>query len=295
MISRKNAGRGASGLAVALMAFGPIIIKVSDLAEFRFIFWRLVIASVAYVVVLHLRGLRLTWSAIRDSFLGGLFFVLQIAFFFLAIRRTSATHATIVMALQPVVLLTVARTQFGERPRPSFYVWSLVAILGVLLTISEQDPGSEATFGGDALALIGMLFLCGYFTVSKRARDRLDIVTYQTCLTLIALLLVTPMVLISGHGLAPPGINDLWPVLAMAAIPGTGHFFLNYAHAHVDLSEIGLINVLFNVLVPLYAWWFINESITGLTGLGVGIAVGAVAMLLTRPANDSVAWDLDPH
>ena len=123
---------------MALMAFGPIIIKVSDLAEFRFIFWRLVIASVAYVVVLHLRGLRLTWSAIRDSFLGGLFFVLQIAFFFLAIRRTSATHATIVMALQPVVLVTVARTQFGERPRPSFYVWSLVAILGVLLTISEH-------------------------------------------------------------------------------------------------------------------------------------------------------------
>lgn len=288
MISRTTLGRGASVLSVVLMAFGPIIIKVSDLAEFRFIFWRLVVGSLVYVMVLRLRGIRLTWSAIRDSFLGGLFFVLQIAFFFLAIRRTSATHATIVMALQPVVLLTVARTQFGERPRPSFYVWSAVIILGVGLTISEQDSGSEATVGGDVLALIGMLFLCGYFVASKRVRNRLDSVAYQTCLTLIALVLVTPMALISQHGLAPPEIDEWWPVIAMAMVPGTGHLLLNYAHAHVDLSEIGLINVLFNVLVPLYAWWFISESITGLTGLGVGIAVGAVAILVTRPANDSV-------
>ena len=97
------------------------------------------------------------------------------------------------------------------------------------------------------------------------------------------------MALISGHGLAPPGIAEWWLVIAMAVIPGTGHLLLNYAHAHVELSEIGLINVLFNVLVPIYAWWLISESITGLTGLGVAIAVGAVAILLTRPTNDSGA------
>ena len=142
---------------------------------------------------------------------------------------------------------------------------------------------------GDVLALIGMLLLCGYFVVSKRVRKRLDSATYQTCLTLAALVLVTPMALISGHGLAPPGIAEWWLVIAMAVIPGTGHLLLNYAHAHVELSEIGLINVLFNVLVPIYAWWLISESITGLTGLGVAIAVGAVAILLTRPANGSGA------
>ena len=71
----------------------------------------------------------------------------------------------------------------------------------------------------------------------------------------------------------------------MALIPGTGHILLNYAHAHVNLSEIGLINVLFNVLVPLYAWWFIDESISRLTGLGVVIAVLAVGVLVTRPTN----------
>ena len=289
LISRTTVGRGAGLLAVALMAFGPIIIKVSDLPEFRFIFWRLLVASLVYVVILRLRGLRLTWSAIRDSFLGGLLFALQIVFFFLALRRTSATHATVVMALQPVALLAVARAEFGEHPRPSFYLWSLVAVSGVVLTISDQGSGSEATVGGDVLALIGMLLLCGYFVVSKRVRNRLDSATYQTCLTLTALVLITPMALISGHGLAPPGIAEWWLVIAMAVIPGTGHLLLNYAHAHVELSEIGLINVLFNVLVPIYAWWLISESITGLTGLGVAIAVGAVAILLTRPANDSGA------
>lgn len=278
-------GRGAGLLSVSFMAFGPITIKISNLSEFRFIFWRLLIASVLYFLIFQLRGSRLTWSAIRKSFLGGLLFVLQIVFFFLALRRTSATHASVVMALQPVALFAFARFQFGERPQRSFYLWSVIAITGVVLTISDQGSGGEVTIKGDLLAIVGMLLLCGYFAVSKQVRNKLDVATYQTCLTLVALVLLAPVALISGHGLAPPAVGEWWPVVAMALIPGTGHILLNYAHAHVNLSEIGLINVLFNVLVPLYAWWFIDESISRLTGLGVVIAVLAVGVLVTRPTN----------
>lgn len=283
MISKTGFGRAAGLTAIALMAFGPIIIKVSELEEFRFIFWRLLLALVAYFLVLSLLGSRVTWSALRTSFTGGLCFVLQIVFFFLALRRTSAAHVTVVMALQPLVLLLVARVRLGERPRPGFYVWSSFAVMGALLTISHEGEGSGASIGGDVLALVGMLILCAYFVLSKRARDKLDSATYQICLTLVALIVIIPMVAISGHGFAAPRNAEWWPVVAMAAIPGTGHLLLNFSHRHVDLSEIGLINLLFTVLVPLYAWWLISESITWLMGVGIAVTIGAVFKLVTQP------------
>ena len=114
-------GRGAATLAVVLMAFGPIIVKVSDLAEFRFIFWRLMAALVVYLAVLFARGGRVTLAALRMSFWGGLLFSLNLVLFVIFMRRTSATHAVIMSSLQPVVLFGVAGPLFGERPRRSLY------------------------------------------------------------------------------------------------------------------------------------------------------------------------------
>ncbi|SVC47578.1 uncharacterized protein METZ01_LOCUS300432, partial [marine metagenome] len=63
------------------MAFGPIIIKISDLAEFRFVFWRLAAALVVYLAYLVVSGSRLTIDALRASFWGGLLFGVNLVLF----------------------------------------------------------------------------------------------------------------------------------------------------------------------------------------------------------------------
>jgi|TARA_B100000929_G_scaffold127071_2_gene100736 drug/metabolite transporter (DMT)-like permease len=265
------------------MAFGPIIIKISDLAEFRFVFWRLAAALVVYLAYLVVSGSRLTIDALRASFWGGLLFGVNLVLFVTFMRRTSATHAVVMGSLQPIVLLGVAGPLFGERPRRSLYLWSLLAIGGVVLSLQGGDPSGVATVEGDVLALFGMLLWCSYYIVSKRARMTLDSTVYQLCLTLVATIVILPAALISGHGVAPPSGAEWWPILLMAAIPGTGHLLTNYAHAHVTLTVMGLINLLFTVITPLYAWWLVDEALGGVQALGIAVVVATLAVVVTRP------------
>ena len=265
------------------MAFGPIIIKISDLAELRFVFWRLAAALVVYLAYLVVSGSRLTVAALRTSFWGGILFGVNLVLFVTFMRRTSATHAVVMGSLQPIVLLGVAGPLFGERPRRSLYLWSLLAIGGVVLSLQGGDPSGVATVEGDVLAFFGMLLWCSYYVVSKRARMTLDSTVYQLCLTLVATIVILPAALISGHGVAPPSGADWWPVLLMAAIPGTGHLLTNYAHAHVTLTMMGLINLLFTVITPLYAWWLVDEALGGVQALGIVVVVATLAVVVTRP------------
>jgi drug/metabolite transporter (DMT)-like permease len=265
------------------MAFGPIIIKVSDLAEFRFVFWRLAAALVVYLAYLVVSGSRLTIDALRASFWGGLLFGVNLVLFVTFMRRTSATHAVVMGSLQPIVLLGVAGPLFGERPRRSLYLWSLLAIGGVVLSLQGGDPSGVATVEGDVLAFFGMLLWCSYYIVSKRARMTLDSTVYQLCLTLVATIVILPAALISGQGVAPPSGAEWWPILLMAAIPGTGHLLTNYAHAHVTLTVMGLINLLFTVITPLYAWWLVDEALGGVQALGIVVVVATLAVVVTRP------------
>ena len=284
-------GRGAATLAVFLTAFGPIIVKISDLAELRFIFWRLMAALVVYLAVLFARGGRVTLAALRTSFWGGLLFGLNLVLFITFMRRTSATHAVIMGSLQPVVLLGVAGPLFGERPRRSLYGWSALALGGVAISMWGGDPSGVATVEGDLLAFVGMLFWCSYYIVSKRTRATLDAASYQAGLTLVAAAVILPAALISGQGVAPPSGADWWPVVLMAALPGTGHLLTNYAHAHVTLTVMGLINLLFTVIVPLYAWWLLDEAIGGVQALGIAVVMATLAMVVTRPAERPVDID----
>ena len=151
---------------------------------------------------------------------------------------------------------------------------------------SEGD--GVATRFGDLLALVGMLLFCLYYVVSKRARTEVGSVSYQLGLTLVAALVMVPMALVSGHGVAPPSGEDWWPVALMALIPGTGHLLINYAHAHVPLALMGLINLLFVALVPFYAWWLVDEVLGGLQAVGVGLVIATLAMVVARPVEPSV-------
>ena len=280
-------GRGAATLAITLMAFGPSIVKISDLPELRFVLWRLTAALVVYLGFLFARGGRLTGSILRTSFWGGLLFGVNLVIFVMFMRRTSATHAVIISSLQPVILLGVAGPLFGERPRQSLYGWSLLALGGVAISMWGSDPSGVATIEGDILALLGMLLWCSYYVVSKRTRATLDSASYQTGLTLVATMVILPAALVSGQGVAPPSGADWWPVVLMAVLPGTGHLLTNYAHAHVTLTVMGLINLLFTVIVPLYAWWLVDEAIGGVQALGIAVVIATLAMVVTRPTERS--------
>lgn len=281
-------GRSAALGATALLAAGPSLVKISDLPEARFVLWRLVLASVFYSLISMVLRNRPSPSELRHALWGGLAFAVNLVFFVAAMRRTSAANVVVIGALQPVVLLVLSRPLFGERPRRALYGWSLLAIGGVAVAMYGSEGDGVTTRLGDFLALVSMLLFSLYYVVSKRARTEVGSVSYQLGLTVVATMVMAPVALTLGQGIAPPSGEDWWPVVLMALLPGTGHLLINYAHAHVPLALMGLLNLLWVALVPFYAWWLVGEALGGLQAAGVGLVIATLAVVVSRPVGRSL-------
>ncbi len=283
MRDRVVLGRGAAIGAVGFMAFGPSIVKKVEMEEMAFVFWRLGIAAAFYAVVLILAGNRLRWIDLKRSAVGGVIFAVNLVFFILSMRRTSAVNAVVIASLQPILLLAVGHRLFGERPHRSVYVGASVAFVGVVVAMAGSGASGVATWSGDLMAFVTMVLFAAYYVASKQARAEMDSITYQLSLTVVATVVLLPIALVVEGGVALPSDGDWWMVAAMAVIPGTGHLLTNFAHGHVTLTQMSLISLLFTAVAPLYAWWLIGERIVGQQGVGMAVVLIALSFVVTRP------------
>lgn len=275
-------GRGAALSAIALLSFGPVIVKQVGIAATAFVFWRLLFATVPLVIFFIISGRRVARSDFRHAALGGIVFGLNLIIGVLALRRTSALHHMVIMSFQPLAVLLIGVRFFGERPRLSIYVFAISAFVGVGLTLTAADASGVATTSGNMLSVLAMMLFTLYFAISKQARTKLDSPTYQLLLLLVAAGTVLPVLIASEVGIPIPSGKDLWLIIAMAFIPGTGHFLTNFAHGHISLTLVGLLNLGFTVTAPLYTWWFLGERIGGTQAVGTGIVIGSLAMIARR-------------
>lgn len=275
-------GRGAALSAVALLSFGPVIVKQVGIAATAFVFWRLLFATVPLVIFFIVSGRRFARSDFRHAALGGIVFGLNLIIGVLALRRTSALHHMVIMSFQPLAVLLISVRFFGERPRLSIYVFAISAFVGVALTLAAADASGVATTSGNMLSVLAMLLFTLYFAISKQARTKLDSPTYQLLLLLVAAGTVLPFLIATEVGIPVPSGRDLWLVIAMAFIPGTGHLLTNFAHGHTSLTLVGLLNLGFTVTAPLYTWWFLGERIGGTQAAGTGIVIASLAMIASR-------------
>jgi len=275
-------GLGAALSAVALLGFGPVIVKQTEIAATAFVFWRLVFAAVPLVIFFAVSGRRFALSDFRHAALGGFIFGLNLIIGVLSLRRTSALHHMVIMSFQPLAVLLIGVRFFGERPRLSVYVFAITAFGGVTLTLIAGDASGVATASGNLLAIVAMLLFTLYFAASKQARTRLDSPTYQLLLLFVAAGTVLPFLIATEAGLSVPSGNDWWLITAMALLPGTGHLLTNFAHGHTSLVLIGMLNLGMTVMAPLYAWWLLGERIGGMQAAGTGVVIGSLAMIAAR-------------
>ena len=98
-------GLGAVSGAVTLMGIGSVVAKAAEIDGPILGFHRAWGAALVYGLLLACVGGKFTVAKLRIAAPGGLVFGIQLAFFFSAIQRTTVANATMLIALQPVVVL----------------------------------------------------------------------------------------------------------------------------------------------------------------------------------------------
>jgi drug/metabolite transporter (DMT)-like permease len=105
---------------------------------------------------------------------------------------------------------------------------------------------------------------------------------YQAALSVVAAIALVPVVVIGGQLDVPDA--SAWPwIVAMVALPGTGHLLMNHAHGHVRLSIMSVITLLAPATSAVLAWVLLDERLVFVQVLGMAVTVAALAIMV-RPA-----------
>ena len=282
---------GVLAVAAAVLVWGAssvLVKQVDGVGPVAISFHRLWIGAALTAVAFVASGGRFSRRLIRLAAPGGIAFGADIVLFFSALTETSVANATVIGALQPVLVLAIARRLFGERPGLTEAFWAVVAIAGAVIVVSGASSTGEASPTGDILAVGALVAWTWYFVASKRARTELTSFEYLAGLSLVAAVAVAPFALLSGERLSVPAASEWATIVVIAVVNGAlGHFLLNWAHNHVTIVVVSLMTLAIPVGAAATAAIVIDEQVTGAQLVGMAVVIASLAVVVLRTSRST--------
>lgn len=280
--SKSRLALAAAISTMFMWAFGIVAVKSVDMPGVQIAFWRVVMAALAYLVVLRVAGRRLTVAHLRLTALPALAFSVEVAVFFVALKLTTVANATVIGAMQPLVLMLVASRRFGERVSAVVILSGAVALVGVGLVVFGSSLDATWSLEGDLLAVLAMVLFAAYFAMAKQARGKIPALEFQAGIWIIGAFVLLPVSLIEEGGVfLPSGWNWAWMAL-LVLIPGTGHLLMNWAHTRVRLVTASMLTLAVPALSTAGAVVFLDESAAVAQWVGMVVVLGALALVIKR-------------
>lgn len=284
------AGAAGAVLATVLWGLGNVIVAAIPMNGLAIGTYRLALGAVVYTAWLYARGGRLTRRTFALGWVGGVAFGLDIATFFLAVRNTSVAVAVTISALQPVVIAGFAAAMFHERIRARHIVATAVAIPAIALVAFGSGDGSVHSVFGDVMAVAALVCWAAYFIASKRARQELGTGEYMAVLNVVAfftvLAIAVPAGALVGTDAELTAANAL-RIVAVFAVPGTGHIVINWAHAHTTLMLSSLVTLAMPVISTVAALVFLGQEVTPAQVVGIAVVLCVLAVVVVADGRES--------
>ncbi len=267
--------------AVVVWGASSVAIKqVPKLSGLGVACYRIWLGAIVVTIVFHASGGRLSRRMLRLSLLGGLTFTADLVLFFVAVQETSVANATVIGALQPVLVLAVGRRLFGERARVAEVAWGTVAIAGTAIVVLGGDGGGANSLHGDLLAVGALVSWTAYFVFTKTARQDLTAFEYLTGMAIVAAVAIAPLPLLFEGTLRASDTGGWLIIVYLTIVNGLlGHFLMAHAHGHVTLLTVSLLTLGIPVFSAAGAAIWIDEPLTALQVGGMGVVLAALALV----------------
>ena len=275
--------------AVIAWSVGPLFVRGITAPAIAFTPIRLVLSVPVMTVSAYMSGGRLTVAMVKKCVVPGVLFAVSMLTGFMSFQHTSIANATLISALQPVLMLLVAPRLFGERPTVLRICMCVVALGGVSMVVFAAQANSAAGLSGDIYALINLVVWSSYFVAAKKARDSgTHAGSFLAAVFLVATLVIVPLAIIVGADFAQVNGNDWWLIAAQVVVPGLiGHTLITWATRYLDITMVSLINLLSPAISMAGAWIIYSQSMQTLQVVGAVVMLIAVGVVV-RTRNASV-------
>ncbi len=270
-------------LAVFAWGFGPLFVKGIDASAPTIVFWRVSIGTVIAIAFAYLVGGRITWRLIVTAFPVGVAFGLSFIFAFESFQKTSIVNATLIPALQPVLILLLASRLFGERRPAVELAFAALAFAGVFVVVAGASSDG-ASLEGNVFAVLNLVVFTVYFMLGKRVRAT-DVHAWSllAAVFISSLVVVLPWSLATSHDLDAIHGTDWLLLLGLVLIPGmVGHGLMTWAHHYVDVTVTSMMTLANPVVSIVGAWIIFDQDLTSAQMAGGVVVLAALGGILRR-------------
>lgn len=269
-------------LANALLAFGPVLVRLSDVGPVASAFWRMAIAFpiLAGAAAWTGRGKAggFTPVLVLMVAVSGLVFAGDLASWHLGIVRTKVANATLfgnsASLLFPIYGFLIARAWPSRRQGLAL----LIAALGAALLMGRSAELSPEHLVGDLLSMLAGVFYAIYFIAIARARETLSPLPLLAASTLASAVPLLILALAMGETIMP---TNWWPLIALSfcsQIAGQG--LMTRALGRTSPLTIGLALLVQPIVAAIVGYFLFAETLGPLDL--VGAVMIAVALVLVR-------------
>ena len=244
---------------IALVHFAPV-----TLVAFRFE----VAAAVMLAVYFAQKGRaklqrRHIWTIVYLGFFG---VIVNQGLFTLGLNYTTSSHAAIISAIDPVLILVLARVMGIETLSFGKVTGMGLAFAGIMALETEHgSPAKSPLLLGDLISLGAAVGFSIYAVLSKRITEVYDAVALNTFNCLVAAIAFLPIAVRQGVGLKWKGIGwEGWAALCYMAVFSSvlAYLIFFWALRHLDPSRVAVVTYLQPILVILLGTAFLSEHLT---------------------------------
>lgn len=250
-------------------------VAVEEFPPFALTFLRFFIASILIFAAM-IKFEKKDWRLRKEDlpvmlFLGLVGMVGYHILFFMALKHTTASNASMIAAINPLITTVLAAIFLNEALNLKRVGAIFLALIGVLLTITRGDLGIIKSFDfnkGDLLMLVAVACWAVYSIVSRRVMDRYSPLILTSYSFILCALFTFPFALMEGPlKFLPQTTYKGWlGVVYMAVFPS----FIGYLVQQTSIKTLGPSKTaIFINLVPVFSLilsaLILKEQITAFT------------------------------
>jgi drug/metabolite transporter (DMT)-like permease len=276
-------------LAVVFWTGCSLLVRAAHADAVRFTTWRLWFALPPLYAIAALRARHRPGNAVvsldghgRGAFIaalaaGGALFAGGAATAFAALGSTTLLDATLIPALQPVVVLVAAVVLLDERVGRDLVVRCLVAVAGTVLVALAASGRGTWSLHGDVMAVVSLFVNAAWHLYGRWVRHRfgVDPLVFMAGTLTFAAVFLTPIALIGTGGLHLGG-HALGYAAGVMVIGTAAHITMVWAHRYVPASESAPVLLAEPPMVALGGWLAFGDAPGPLELAGSLVVVGAL-------------------
>jgi len=267
---------GITLVAAAAVAWStaPLFVRLLPFDSFTILFWRGVFAGCGITAFLLLVQGRAALADFTRMNRGGLVFAILSAagmlLYIPSLQLTSVANVAIILATAPFASAALAWVWFGEAPRTRTVVASLVAVLGVAVSVGGASAASDVR--GIVLACLLMLAIAGMTVAARRYRETPLIAAAALSNFLGS---AVSLVFVQGAVSVPP--HNILVLAAFGLLQvALGLTFFVLGSRHLPAAQSALIATLETPLMPFWIWLAFSDAPSSGQLFGGAVVLGAV-------------------